>query len=61
MNNEPKLYGVLIEWNNGIYRVTGFNVLKEEYSLSNIETGKSVFVSFKELEEGADIVEDEAR
>lgn len=61
MSNDPKLYGVLVRWNNGVYRVTGFNALKEEYSLSNVEIGKSVFVSFKDLEEGADIVEDEVQ
>lgn len=61
MSNDPKLYGALVKWDNKIYRVTGFNALKEEYSLSNIETGKSLFVSFEDLEEGADSVEDEVQ
>lgn len=59
MNNEPKLYGLLVEWNGATYRVTGYNALKNEYSLSNIDDGKSAFVPFDELEKGAEIIEDE--
>lgn len=51
--NEPKLYGLLIEWNGEPYQVTGFNNLKEEYSLTHTETRESVFVSFDELESEA--------
>lgn len=51
--NEPKLYGLLIEWKGESYQVTGFNNLKKEYSLTHAETRKSAFVSFDELESEA--------
>lgn len=53
---EPKLYGLLVRFRGCDYRVTGFNSLKGEYSLCNLDTLGSAFATFEELEREGEII-----